>query len=101
MPQPNPDILATIEFLKAEHGGRQTPIFGKLYQCPMLIKGEYFDCMLDIEGMGTIHPGERKDNVPIKFLRGDYLVGRIGVGDVFALKELKFVAMGHVTQVFI
>jgi len=99
--RPNPDILATIEFLPTEHGGRQTPVFGKQYRSPMLIRGEYFDCSLDIENMGTISLGERKDNVPVTFLRGDNLAGRIRVGDVFALKELGFVAIGYVTQVFI
>ena len=96
-----PHAIADIEFIATNHGGRQTPIAGGLFRCPLLYHGELFDVGLFLHNVGPISPGEWKEGIPMEFLSPHLLAGRIRVGDMFGLRELRVTAFGKFTQVFI
>jgi translation elongation factor EF-Tu-like GTPase len=81
-----PELEATVRFLPTSEGGRQgaTPVdfFGCLFE----YRGEYFDCWLLLEKVGSVHPGQVVA-VPIKLLSPQLLIGDIKVGASFNLRE--------------
>ena len=63
--------------------------------------GVVTDVGLFLHKVGPISPGERKEGIPMEFLSPHLLAGRIRVGDMFGLRELRVTAFGKFTQVFI
>jgi hypothetical protein len=96
-----PDAIAEIELIPTNDGGRQGPTNDDQLRCPMLYRGKLYDVILLLGKVGSIAPGERKAGIPLKFLSPELVAGRIGPGDIFALRELRVIAFGKFTQVFI
>lgn len=93
-----PDIITRVRFLITSEGGRETPVQGKFYSCPLFIDGEGFDCRLLLDGrcldLGTSH------EVPVKFLYRDKALPKMTPGVQVYLWEGRNIAEGQVIQVF-
>lgn len=92
-----PDVCITVRFKTPEEGGRQGPVLGTLYACPMMIDGEGFDCRLIIKAAELL-PGHWYD-VPVKFLNRKLAIPRLSIGKKVVLWEGKDVADGVVVKI--
>jgi len=92
-----PEIIADLEFLATDQGGRRGLTPRDRFKCPLQYDGEYFDCVLDLESCSPISPGERM-SVPIQFLCPELIVPRLYVGAPVAPWELRIIARGVVTE---
>jgi hypothetical protein len=92
------DIIARVRLYETGRGGRQGPTPPDRFGCVFEIDGEYFDCRLLLEGVGSLAPGQTA-TVPIKFLHPDLLVGRLSDSVVFHLWEGKPIAEGEIKQI--
>jgi len=92
-----PDIIISIRFLTTFEGGRETPVQGEFYSCPLFVGGEGFDCRLLLEGqrldLGVIY------EVPVKFLYREKTIQKIKPGMVVLLWEGRNVAEGKVLEI--
>jgi len=96
-----PHIVAGVQFYSSTEGGRHGPIFGtKVFKCVFTFHGDNFDCVLLLQNIGSIHPGQTV-TVPMLFLCPDLLEGRLHPGDVFQLREARIIAEGKVESVFL
>jgi hypothetical protein len=93
-----PDILVVVRFLSTQEGGREGPTPKTWFGCPFVFAGEYFDCRLLLDGVGSISPGD-KVKVPIKFVRPDLILKKLQVGDRFELWERGVIAEGYIEAV--
>ncbi|HSP15846.1 MAG TPA: hypothetical protein VLV78_13955 [Thermoanaerobaculia bacterium] len=91
----DPDAIVDIELLSPEDGGRRTPIAADSYGCPIRFEDEYFDCRMDLSGVGALPPGGGA-RVPLKFLNPDLIVPRLEPGSKFTLWEGKTIGQGKV-----
>ena len=91
-----PDIDIEIRFKKSEEGGRQSPIVGDVYGCPMIIDGEAFECRLVFENkilqLGVVN------EVSVKFMNPDLVLPKLSIGKKITLWEGKEVASGKVLR---
>ena len=92
------EIIARVRLYETRHGDRQGPTPADRFGCVFEIDGEYFDCRLLLEGVGSLAPGQTA-TVPIKFLHPDLLAGRLSDSRVFHLWEGKPIAEGEVKQI--
>lgn len=92
------DILAELQFLKTEDGGRKSPIVRPVFGCIFEHSGEAHDCGIVLENHGDVWPGQ-KITVPIFFLRPDTVMDRLRVGDSFSLREDRVIATGSILQI--
>ncbi len=92
------DVIAAVEFLSTQEGGRRTPTPGAFLGCPMLLNGRVFDCRLLLHEVGPVSPGE-KVTVPVKFLDSDTARKIVRVGDTFELREGQPIATGEVLEI--
>lgn len=93
-----PDIIISVRFLATSEGGREKPVQGQFYSCPLFIDGEGFDCRLLLDGrrldLGTSY------EVPVKFLYRDKALPKMKPGALVHLWEGRNVAEGQVVQIF-
>lgn len=97
-----PDIYANIRFLSTEEGGRILPVIASEelsyeFGFPLEFEGNYFDCRLLLNDIGTIQLGVQVKSVPIKFLT-KLLREQLMVGSKFTLWEMGKIAEGVVTK---
>ena len=92
------DIIATVQFIPTDKGGRKSPVVRPVFGCIFEHGGECNDCGLLINDQGDVWPGQ-KITVPIFFLRPDLGRSRIQVGDSFQLREDKVIARGTIDQI--
>lgn len=92
------EIVADVEFLRTEDGGRSNPLRADIFGCPLEYRREYYDCRLDLTGLGPIGPGDRA-SVPIQFLRPELVVPRLNAGSRIALWEGRRIVRGTVVKV--
>ena len=93
-----PDIIASIQFLRPEEGGRTKPLSGTVFKCPFEFQNEKFDCGLHLGGDKIIPPGAHI-TVPITFLFPGYVKPRLRVGSRFTLWERGTIASGIVEEI--
>jgi hypothetical protein len=92
------DIVATLQFVPTDQGGRGSPIVRPIFGCIFEHGGEANDCGLIINEKGDVWPGQ-KITLPIFFLRPDLVRPRIKVGDSFVLREDKVIARGTIDEI--
>jgi hypothetical protein len=92
-----PDAFIEVKFRTTEEGGRETPVTGDFYACPLFIDGEAYDCRLLIKGM-ELELG-RSYEVPVKFLNRDIVLPKLHIGTSIILWEGKDVGDGKVTRI--
>lgn len=88
-----PHILAEIQLLKAAEGGREQPTPPDFFDCS--VDDKYFDMRMDLRGVGSLSPGSTAQ-VPIQFLRPEYVLPWLGVGAVFSLREIGAISSARV-----
>jgi hypothetical protein len=57
--------------------------------------GEYFGARMDLRGIGGLSPGSTAQ-VPIQFLRPEFVLPWLGVGAEFSLREIGTTGFGQV-----
>ena len=95
----NPDILADITLYDTEQGGRKSPTPADQFNCPIDIDGVKHDCRLLLKNIGPLIPGEKKINVPIKFLCPEIVLPKISIGKLFYLCEIGIIGEGLVSRI--
>src|SRR5215212_4481936 len=98
MTNPPPDIIAEVHFLPTESGGRKQPTPSDRFGCPFLFEGEYFDCVMFLDDVGSIAP-DSTFTLPIWFLSPNMIKPRLNVGNTFDLWELHVIANGTVIEI--
>ena len=96
-----PDIEAKVRLFTAQEGGKARGLPPIQYGCPLVLRGEAFDCRLLLDRLGTGLPLGEARIVPIAFLFPDHIRGKVHEGDHFELWEGKVVGEGEVTRVFL
>jgi hypothetical protein len=94
-------ILARVRFLPTAEGGRSQPTPPKPNRLglPFHIDNDLFDCILWLDEIGSISPGDEVV-VPISFVFSQsILVPRLRKGTKFKLCEGKDVANGEVIEI--
>jgi hypothetical protein len=93
-----PHILAEVRLLKTTEGGREQPTPSDFFDCSA--GGEYFEMRMDLRGIGCLSPGSTAQ-VPIRFLRPEFILPWLGVGAVFSLREVeKIIGSGKVLEFY-
>jgi hypothetical protein len=82
-----PHILAEVRLLKTAKGGREQPLPSDFFHCQNGVGGEYCEMRLDLHGIDGLSPGSTAQ-VPIQFLRPEYVLPFLGVGAVFSIREI-------------
>ena len=95
-----PDIIINVRFLTSDEGGREKPIMGKKYSCPLIINEACgYDCRFVLNSESYFEPGYEYD-IPIKFLNFKSALKDIVEGMRITLWEGKTIAEGKVIKVF-
>ena len=93
--QVKPDIVAEVHLLTTENGGRQGPTPSTYWGCLAKIEGEYWDCSVLLDEVGSLAPGTTTV-VPIKFVSP---VPGLKIGNQFRLWEGSFVGTARILSV--
>jgi hypothetical protein len=93
-----PDVIAKIKLYETDVGGRCEPTPSDQFGCLVEINGEYFDCRLMLESIGSLRPGQIAI-VPIKFLRPDLVCPLLRISQDFRLWDGKTVGNGEVQEI--
>lgn len=91
-----PDAYLNVRFKTSQEGGRNAPILGDFYSCPMFIDEEGFDCRLLVKGM-LIELGQWYE-VPVVFMNRDLVLSKLNVGKVVTFWEGKTVGVGKILK---
>ena len=91
------DIIATVEFLSAEEGGRETPTPQMRIGCIFVMDGIALDCYLMLENHPPINPGETA-TIPIFFIDPLAKKLRFGIGTRFQLRDHRLIANGLINK---
>jgi len=92
-----PDIIAKIRFFPTHQGGRESPIQGEFYSCPLFFEKEGFDCRLILNG--NCLELDIEYEVPIKFLFIEYACREIKIGREFHLWAGRNIAKGSIIKI--
>ena len=95
----HPDILANIEFYPTNQGGRRMPTPPSFFGCIFVINNSYYDGRLLLENIGSIIPGDKRKNIPIKFLSSDLVLPQLKEGSHFHIKDGGIIGEGIVVSV--
>lgn len=93
-----PHVIAEIELLTTDEGGRRTVLTAEQYGCPFSFEGEYFECRVDLSAVGPLAPGGRA-RAPIRFFHPELVVPRLSPGASFTLWEGRTIGRGKVVEV--
>ena len=91
-----PDAYLKVRFMTPEEGGRNTPIQGDYYACPLFVEDEWFDCRLLIGGK-TLALGQLYE-LPVKFMNKDSVLPKLSIGKVVTIWEGKDIGLGAVIK---
>lgn len=90
------DVTIEVRFKTTAEGGRNGPVVGRQFGCPMFISGEAFDCRL-MTGGRKLELGETYE-VPVKFLNANLALPKLTPGTEITLWEGKEIATGRVLR---
>lgn len=91
-----PDAIIRVRFFLPSEGGRNTPVKGNYYSCPLFIDGEGFDCRILLSGQ-QLCLGKTYE-LPIKFLYPKDALPKLSIGKKIALWEGRCIADGYLLQ---
>jgi hypothetical protein len=99
-------VIARISLLRAEEGGRRTPISVGTYGCPVFFQGvpelspNGYDCRMSVSELGKpISPGDTVDEIALAFLSQDEVLPYMKPGITFTMWEGKTIGSGTVLRV--
>ena len=99
-----PHILAEVQLLKTTEGGREQPTPPDYFSCSVGKVAEYWEMRMDLRGTGSLSPGSTAQ-VPIQFMRPEYILMWLGVGAMFSISEIgtpgngKVIGSGKVLEI--
>lgn len=95
----NHDAVIEVRFMTTAEGGRNTPVSGLLYACPLVVKGQHFgfDCRL-LLGEQCLELGKTY-KIQVKFMNSKPALAALEKVAEFSLWEGKTVATGRVIEV--
>lgn len=92
--------------MRAEEGGRRTPISVPTYGCPVFFEGvpelsaHAYDCRMSISDLGRpISPGDTVEEIALAFLSADQVLPHMMPGVTFTLWEGKTIGSGTVLRI--
>ncbi len=91
-----PDAIIEVRFRTARAGGKQKPIRGDFYSCPLVVGPMMFDCRLILSGK-LIDFGETY-KIPIKLLNPQAALPYLLKGKPIKLWEGKDIADGKIIE---
>lgn len=94
--KPKPDIIATVELLPLEAGGRASPMPARWFGCVMVVNGRNHDIRLRL--VQPLNAGDAR-RVGIDFLDPDTALSHIQTGTTFGLWEGGIVGQGLVEAI--
>ena len=95
-----PDALATIHFFPTEEGGRCEATPANYFGTILEYEGEFWDCRLLLEDVGSISPGQTV-TVPIRFLSPGVIKPLLRVGGRFRVREMRTIADGTIERIYL
>jgi hypothetical protein len=95
----NPDILVDVNFYKDREFARKVPTPANFFSCIFVVDGNNYDCRLFLHDVGSIYPGDSKENVPIKFLCPELVLNKLKLGGKFYLRAIGVFAEGTVKRI--
>jgi hypothetical protein len=93
-----PDIIGDVQFYETRAGGRREAIARNRFACPFRLQGELIDCVLLLDEVGPILPGQRV-KVPIKFLSPHLIKYILSPGQRFELWDMRVFAEGTILSI--
>ena len=94
------DIIATVNLLSTDAGGRQGLTPAEKFNCILVIDERNFDVRLHLDRTGAISPGQTA-TVPISFLDREYAREYCSIGKTFILREVSQIGSGVVDKVLL
>lgn len=95
------EAIILIRFLTPDEGGRETPIEGDRYGCPIMINdSQGFDCRFVLEGHTTFKLGSEYE-IPVKFLNPTAALKSLQEGKEIFLWEGKKIGLGAVKKILV
>lgn len=94
-----PDIFANLKFYPTDKGGREGPTPPNFFGCIIKIGNSNHDARLILEKIGSIFPGDTKNNVPIKFLCSDLVMKKLKISDKFFIRDGGVIGEGEVIMI--
>lgn len=96
-----PEAILLIHFLTPDEGGRETPIEGDRYGCPIMINdNQGFDCRFVLDGHTIFELGDEYE-IPVKFLNPEKALKNLQVGKEVFLWEGKKIGLGTVKEILV
>ena len=96
----SPELEAAVWLYSASEGGRTQPTPKDFLGCLFELNGEFYDCRLLLESVGSVRPGSRFQ-VSIKLLRADLLLGLLSLDKSFFVREGgQRIGEGKITKLF-
>jgi hypothetical protein len=92
------DIIVTVTLFPTEAGGRRGPTPAQSFNCMMEIDTRNFDVRLNLDGIGSISPGQTAI-VPVSFLDPERARKCCSVGKKFLLRELGVIGGGVIDKI--
>jgi hypothetical protein len=92
------DATIRIRLLTTEEGGRLGAIRGPRYGCPLMVKGQGFDCRFLLNDEQRLELGHTHE-LGVKFLNADSACAALEVGMAVSLWEGKTIGVGEVITV--
>jgi hypothetical protein len=96
-------IVAKIQLLSTDRGGRRQPLPSQRFGCPVLfenlpaLSGIGYDCRLMVDEWGEeIRPGDVVERIRIVFLSPDEVLPHMRPGVKFSLWEGRTIGFGEV-----
>ena len=93
-----PEAVIRVRFLSTEDGGRESPIVGDKYGCPLMVNEEGFDCRFVLNKHSHFELGEVYE-IPVKFLNPELALEALQEGAKITLWEGKVIARGMVIKI--
>lgn len=94
-----PDIVVNVRFYTTEENGRKSPTNANFFGTIFVLEGKKHDCRLLLDNIGSISPGEYKNDVPIKFLCPEPVLTKLRSESKFYLWDMRNIAEGEVDKV--
>ncbi|MEO1610684.1 MAG: hypothetical protein AAFR90_15440 [Pseudomonadota bacterium] len=98
MNQVKPDIIADVQLIRPEDGGRFSATPDDFFACSLIINEIKYDCRIILDCTGRLHPGEER-RLGIKFLNPNLVASYISVGSLFQVWDGKVIGNCTVVKI--
>jgi hypothetical protein len=95
-----PDAHVNVKFYEISNGGRKhsTPL-SDVFRFMFSIDNNNFDCRMLFTEVTSIHPGDSKDNIGIKFLNYDGVKDKLLINKKVYIRESGIIGEGIIIDI--